>query len=122
MEQIPLSPDVINKSFLYFDFIVKNREVVTDFFGDNRLWYTELTLGNQNRSYDIGADKNGITIHPPKHTVWLHEEKDLEVDKENPPLNPLLINEGKAEMIASFFERNPVAAAAFHVYCTALNK
>ena len=103
MEQQSLSPEVLNQGFPSFDFIVHHKNLVTDFFGDNRHWYKKLLGGNTNRSYSVAVHKEGLEVRPPQTTVWLHDEQALMIDQENPPLNPLLINEGRAEQIEKFF-------------------
>lgn len=58
MEQIPLSPEVINEPFeVSVDFVMRNKEMIVDFFGDNRHWYKKFTKDNTDKSYDISTSK-----------------------------------------------------------------
>ena len=116
MEQQSFSPEDINKGFPSSDFVLQHKELAVDFFSDNRHWYTKLLKGNTKRSPDITANKDDVQVDLPQATIWLHSEEDLAIDKDNPPLNPLLINEGRAEQIAKFFESWKEARDDFVVY------
>lgn len=85
------------------DMVLKNREVVTDFFGDNRKWYKELMKG--------GATYGRVRLGTQQE---LNEEE--EVEAENLPLDPSLINDGRANNIAIFFVLHPQALADFLEY------
>lgn len=119
MEQIPLTPEVTNETFeVSGDFVIEHKEQIVDFFGDNRDWYKKLVQGNTNRAYDISTSKTSMEVTRPKNLVWLHDEKALAIDEDNPPLDPLLINEGKAESIAKFFHEWKEARDDFIAYST----
>lgn len=74
------------------EFILKNKETVTDFFGDNRHWYEVLLRGGQNNK-GVSLDDNVILDRDPLGN------DDLEIL----PLTPDRITEGRAENIAHFF-------------------
>lgn len=86
------------------EIIIENRELVTDFFGDNRSWYESLKNGGQTygRTFldsqeDFNVDGNG-------------DDMDL------PPLEPAKITQERAKSIAAFLKETPDAQMAFAVY------
>lgn len=116
MSKIPSAPEIINEPSLSVDYVLKNKEEVVDFFGDNREWYKKLLSGNTNRSYSLVQEGGDLLRKPPQPTLWLHTEDALAIDEENPPLDSTLINEGVAEAVVRFFENNKEAGAAFIAY------
>lgn len=99
--QLELSEEV-EGFYLTRDVILKNKEIVADFFGDNRVdaegrvnWYKKLV-------------KFGVSLDS-------HEDfEGLDVDGEHdlPPLDPEKVLQ-KATKISEFFLKNPDAQAAF---------
>ncbi len=86
-------------------FILENKDTVTDFFGDNRHWYTKLLTSGQmyskvslDSTEEINADPKGGDA------------------PEIPPLDPTKITEGRAESISKFFEEWKDAKDDFIAY------
>ena len=105
MEQVGFSE---NGFTLTKDFILANKVVVTDFFGDNReTWYKKLREG--------GATFSGTALES-QDPFDEDIENDEDEKKDLPPLDPERITEGRAENISKFFEENKDAAQAFLEY------
>jgi hypothetical protein len=87
--------------------IVDNKEMFTDFFGDNRAWYKQLLLGGSTFS------RTSLDI-----TEMLADDTNPEVQmpKEQLPLDPDRITTARAASIASFFEVYPAALVDFLEY------
>jgi hypothetical protein len=81
--------------------ILNAKEVVTDFFGDNREWYKKLLAG--------GATFGRVPLDS-------HEDFEGENDEDFPPLDPQRITEGRAKNIARFFIEYPEAFQDFLQY------
>lgn len=83
------------------EFIVDNKENITDFFGDNRhSWYKKLLAG-------------GSTF---TRTSLDSQESFEGEDDDLPPLDPERITENRAENIAKFFVEYPDAFQSFLQY------
>ena len=91
--------------------IIDNKDLVTDFFGDNKDWYTLLLQG--------GSTYKKISLDTQKEY-----DKDLADDyltttsTDLPPLDPEKITEERAKHIIAFFEENEKAKEAFMSYFT----
>lgn len=81
-------------------FIIANKEIVTDFFGDNRHWYEKL-LGGGSKYRKTSLDARDENANP--------EEGDVYLDEKN-------ITEGRAESISKFFEEWKEAKDDFDMY------
>lgn len=88
------------------DFILGNKEIVTDFFGDNRTtWYAKLLQG-------------GSTFL--KTSLDSQDEYDEgtteEMTPDAPPLEPERVTPERAKNIEAFFVAYPEARDAFQEY------
>jgi hypothetical protein len=86
------------------DFILNNKETVTDFFGDNRQWYAKLLTSGQKYT-KVSLDGSEI-----------NEDPNGDGTEEIPPLDPQRITEGRAENISKFFEEWKEVKEDFIVY------
>lgn len=90
------------------DIILKNKDVVIDFFGDNReKWYSLLARS--------GSLRKKVLLHTREE---LPSESDPEVGMslQELPLDPSAITEERAKHIAVFFREYPAALADFLEY------
>ena len=87
------------------DFILANREIVTDFFGDRRNWYEKLVRGGSTFNKTSLDSQNEYDID------LSDEQKDDEPDLS--PLEPNRITEERAKSISVFFEEYPEAKKMF---------
>jgi hypothetical protein len=86
-------------------FILENKEMVTDFFGDNRHWYAKLLTSGQKYSSTSLDSQDDI-----------HEDPNGNGEDEIRPLDPAKITEGRAENISKFFEEWKDARDDFVAY------
>lgn len=91
------------------ELVLANREVIVDFFGDNRdTWYVKLMNGG------IKYAKTTLVSREEYDTDLPEPENDDERDL--PPLDPNQITEGRAKNIVAFFEEHPGAKEALLEY------
>lgn len=82
-------------------FIIENKEITADFFGDNRNWYQKL--------------KKGGTLYL-RTSLDTQESWDNDGEEDIPPVDPARITDHRAMSIKAFFEEYPEAKKAFLEY------
>lgn len=92
-------------------FILANKEDITDFFGNNRNWYAILRRGGQ-RYGKTSINIPGTSLNS-KEYMEAHMEDEIQ---DLPPLDIDEINEGRAKNIANFFIEYPEAKVDLLVY------
>ena len=99
-------------SDISISFVLTHREIVADFFGDRRDWYSKLLKSG------ITYNKTSIDSKKPYDT---DRKKDDDVI-DFPPVEPEEITENRAKNIAAFFKEVPGAKEAFLEYVQHIKK
>ena len=95
-------------AILTVECILANKDVVTDFFGDNRKWYQMLVRG--------GAKFGKTSLDSQEEYDVDLPDPELEADRDLPPLDEKKLTEARAVHVSKFFEEYPEALVAFKAY------
>lgn len=95
-------------AILTVEYILANKEVITDFFGDNRKWYQILVKGGMKFGKTSLDSQEEYDVDLP--------DPEFEADRDLPPLDEKKLTEARAVNVSKFFEEYPEAQAAFKAY------
>ncbi len=95
------------------DFLLANKEVVTDFFGDNRQTYALLKKSSATRP-SVALETKELLAHDEDGGKSEEQQRTMPID--DLPLDPSLITQERAKHVADFFRENPLALNKFLQY------
>lgn len=113
-ENAPRQANVEREGFeITPDFLLANKEVITDFFGDNRLIYALLKKSSATRP-SVALETKELLAHDEDSGKSEDEQRAMPID--DLPLDPSLITQERAKNIADFFREYPIALDDFLKY------